>query len=48
VRSLRILVADDNAINQRVAVAMLGKMAHTVSVVGDGRQALGLKYSPLM
>jgi two-component system, sensor histidine kinase and response regulator len=39
-RSLRILLAEDNMVNQRLAVKILEKMGHTVSVAGDGRQAL--------
>jgi len=37
---LRILLAEDNHINQRVAVYMLEKQGHTVVVVGDGQAAL--------
>jgi CheY-like chemotaxis protein len=45
--SLRILVADDNLINQAVATAMLRKRGHHVMVAGDGRQALAmLEASP--
>ena len=40
--SLRILVADDNLINQAVASAMLRKRGHHVVVAGDGRQALAM------
>jgi two-component system, sensor histidine kinase and response regulator len=40
--SLRILVADDNVVNQAVASAMLRKRGHNVVVAGDGRQALAM------
>ncbi len=36
----RILLAEDNVVNQRVAVALLGSMGHHVVVAADGRQAL--------
>jgi signal transduction histidine kinase/HPt (histidine-containing phosphotransfer) domain-containing protein len=36
----RILVAEDNAINQKVVVRMLEKHGHRVTVVGDGREAI--------
>lgn len=39
-KNLRILVAEDNAINQRLVTLMLGKLGHTVEVVSDGRQAV--------
>jgi len=39
-RPLRILLAEDNMINQRLAVRMLEKQGHTVVVVGDGRMVL--------
>ena len=39
-RSLSILVAEDNRINQMLVRSMLQKLGHTVRVVGDGRQAL--------
>jgi signal transduction histidine kinase/CheY-like chemotaxis protein len=39
-RGLRILVAEDNPVNQLVALRMLEKRGHTVTVAGDGEQAL--------
>jgi CheY-like chemotaxis protein len=39
-RSLRILVAEDNAINQKVIVRILEKRGHQVLVVEDGKQAV--------
>jgi CheY-like chemotaxis protein len=38
--SLRILLAEDNPINQRVGVALLKKLGHSVDVVADGKQAV--------
>jgi CheY-like chemotaxis protein len=40
VRQLRVLVAEDNVVNQRVASGLLGKRGHQATVVGDGRAAL--------
>jgi two-component system sensor histidine kinase/response regulator len=37
---LRVLLAEDNPVNQRLAVAILSKRGHTVVVAGDGRQAV--------
>ncbi len=38
--SLRILLAEDNRINQRVAVSLLERSGHVVTVVVDGRAAV--------
>ena len=40
VRRLRVLIAEDNAVNQLVAVGMLESAGHTASVVENGKQAL--------
>ena len=39
-RQLRILLAEDNAINQKIACHVLEKQGHHVTVAADGRQAL--------
>jgi two-component system sensor histidine kinase/response regulator len=41
-RPLRILLAEDNLVNQRFAVRLLEKAGHRVVVAGDGREALAL------
>ena len=38
--TLRVLLAEDNPVNQQVAVAMLVKRGHEVHVSGNGREAL--------
>ena len=39
-RPLKVLVAEDNTINQRLVIAMLTTLGHTGVVVGDGEKAL--------
>jgi signal transduction histidine kinase/CheY-like chemotaxis protein len=39
-KQLRILLAEDNAVNQRIACHVLEKHGHRVMVAADGRQAL--------
>ena len=39
-RGLHILLAEDNTVNQRLAVRILEKWGHTVMVVGNGKEAL--------
>ena len=38
--SLRVLLAEDNVVNQRVGRRLIEKLGHSVVVVGDGRQAI--------
>jgi len=40
--SLRILLADDNLVNQRVAMTMLAKMGHRITLATNGLEALEL------
>jgi PAS domain S-box-containing protein len=39
-RPLRVLLAEDNAVNQKLAVRLLERRGHAVAVAVDGRQAL--------
>jgi CheY-like chemotaxis protein len=40
VRPLKVLVAEDNVINQRIVIGLLTSLGHTGVVVGDGEKAL--------
>jgi two-component system sensor histidine kinase/response regulator len=44
-RSLQILLAEDNVVNQKLAVLLLQRRGHSVTVVGDGRQAIDMLAS---
>lgn len=40
VRPLRVLLAEDNLVNQKLATELLKRRGHSVSVVGTGAQAV--------
>src|SRR5262249_28460574 len=39
-KSLRILVAEDNAVNQQVAIGLLQELGHQATIVGNGKLAI--------
>ncbi len=41
-RSLRVLVAEDNSVNQQLASRLLERRGHQVAIAGDGKEALDL------
>jgi PAS domain S-box-containing protein len=41
-RPLRVLVVEDNVVNQRLAVRLLERQGHTVVVAGNGKEALAI------
>jgi PAS domain S-box-containing protein len=43
-RKLRILVAEDNSVNQRLAARLLEREGHSVTIAGSGQEALALLY----
>jgi len=45
-RGTRVLLAEDNAVNQEVAVALLGSAGIEVDVASDGQQALAMATAP--
>ncbi|HOS93467.1 MAG TPA: response regulator, partial [Armatimonadota bacterium] len=44
-RQLRVLVAEDHPVNQRLITRLLEKAGHVVTVASDGREAIGA-YAP--
>jgi CheY-like chemotaxis protein len=41
-QQLRLLLAEDNVVNQRLVVSLLEKLGHTVVVAGNGQDALAI------
>jgi signal transduction histidine kinase/CheY-like chemotaxis protein len=41
-RKLRVLLAEDNIVNQKLVLRMLEKRGHAVLVAGDGREAIAI------
>jgi signal transduction histidine kinase len=39
-KALRVLVAEDNVVNQKLVAAMLKRLGHTASIVGNGQLAV--------
>jgi PAS domain S-box-containing protein len=39
-RPLRVLLAEDNVLNQKLAVTLLERMGHTVTIASDGQEAI--------
>jgi signal transduction histidine kinase/CheY-like chemotaxis protein len=39
-RRLRVLLAEDNVVNQRLAASLLGRRGHKVTIAANGREAL--------
>ena len=45
-QKLRILLAEDNRVNQLVAARLLGNRGHTIVIAGNGREALAALDDP--
>ncbi|MDB5800186.1 MAG: hybrid sensor histidine kinase/response regulator [Rhodocyclales bacterium] len=43
---LKLLLAEDNAVNQTLAIRMLANMGHTVELVSDGQQCIDRLINP--
>lgn len=44
-RPLRILLAEDSLVNQRLVMGLLGKQGHSIVVAGTGREALAAAFA---